>query len=137
LRYNNQSNILGRKQAFANELGQKYGNVRLQDVIEWDFEDLDKGQVRITVLPNAGELAAVQAGVDPRISATGFTVGPSARVEQQKLEAAARRLETNLSRVLKYEAHVQFLRSNQLKPSYIRTWDQNRYNEIFVIRPRD
>jgi hypothetical protein len=135
-RYNTDSNILGRKGRDGNALNQTFGEVRLGDVVEFDFSGLDQGEVRLTVDEEAGDkAAAVPSSAQPLVS-TGYYIGRSPILEQQRIEAAAAQVQANINRYLRYEANVAMLRGNAQKPNYVLTWDQNRYNEIFVERPR-
>jgi hypothetical protein len=135
-RYNTDSDIGARKQKAASAMNQKFGTIRLGEVISFNFDKLDSGQISINVDENAGKNAAAIPPEAEAIAATGFYIGPDKRVEQQRIEAAAKKLEADLNRYLKYEGTIQFLRGNAPRPNYVLAWDQNRYNEIFAKRPR-
>jgi hypothetical protein len=137
-RYNTDSDIVGRKQQSSSILNQSFGQVRLQDVVSFDFSELDKGVISVIPNADAGTKAAAvpQDRTTAQLQQHGFFIGPDATLEYQRIEQAATQLEKDINRFLKYEAHVQFMRGNAPKPNYVMAWDQNRYNEIFAQRPR-
>ena len=137
-RYNTDSDILRRKGRDGNQLNQKFGPARLGELVTFDFSGLAQGQVSVVANENAGTTAAAIAN-DPTTQAlvkTGYYIGTDARIEQQRVEQAAAELEATMNRYLRYEANVAMLRGNAQRPNYALTWDSNRYNEIFVERPR-
>jgi len=135
-RYNTDSRILERKQRASADMNRKYGNARLGDYLEFDFSKLADGEVTVTVSPDAGKVAAAIPKGMESLAATGYYIGTTPRLEQVRMEEAAAKIEKDINRFLRYEAHAQMLRGQQQKPSYVLAWDQLRYDEIFVERPR-
>lgn len=137
-RYNTDTDIISRKQQAGTALNREFGQVRLIDVVDIDFSELDQGKVSVIPHADAGKQAAALPS-DPtsaQLQQHGFFMGPIPESEFARIVEAAVDLENEINRFLKYEAHVQFMRGNAPKPNYVMTWDNNRYNEIFAERPR-
>ena len=138
--------ISNRRKNIAALMDVSYGRVQLRDVIKWDLSELDNGKVSIVVAPDAGEQASenlAELGKDPRYGGLSVFSADTPEAYRTRINAAARDLEERVSRMLKYEANIAFIRSDgAARPNYIRTWDQSNdnntsggYNALFVERP--
>lgn len=130
--------IGNRKRQAASVLNQSFGAVRLRDVIEWDFSELDQGKVSITLAKDAGERARTPTG---RLASRSHfaaisTYMRSAPYLQNEMQSAVETLQEDVNRFLRYQAHTQFMKNpDALNPSYVITWDNEDYGDIFVNRP--
>lgn len=130
--------IGNRKKQAAEVLNQSFGEVVLKDVIQWDFSELDQGKVSITLAKDAGERARTPTG---RLASRSHfaaisTYMRSAPYLQNEMQSAVETLQEDVNRFLRYQAHTQFMRNpDALNPSYVITWDNEDYSDIFVNRP--
>jgi hypothetical protein len=145
----NKLDITNRRKNTAALMDVSYGRLQLRDVIRFDLSELDNGTVSVVVAPDAGKRAHEKVELPPGVTRPSPYAGLSAfssdtpESYRTRINAAARDLEKRVTRLLKYEANIAFMRSEvAARPNYIRAWDSNNknmtsggYNALFVERP--
>ena len=131
--------IGNRKIQAASVLDQSFGAVRLRDVIEWDFSELDQGNISITLVNDAGKRAAAPSD-DPterRLRELNLDINfRDPRAFEGSMKPVVEKLQEDVNRFLRLETHVAFMRNPRaLNPSYVVTWDSENFGDTFVNRP--
>lgn len=133
------ADINNRKLQAANVLNQSFGAVALRDVIEWDFSELDQGNISITLADDAGKQGAVPPDdpTDRLLRSHGLSTSRQFPHHlQQQMSSAVEKLQKDVNRFLRFSTHIAFMRDPRaVKPSYVATWDAQKFNDIFVNRP--